>query len=440
MGATLFPGADERQPEGKELGARRGAPRLVKADRRQVLLRPTDLESLVPAEHRVRAIWAFVETLKLDLFYEDIRAVEGHGGRPAIDPHVLLALWVFATIEGVGSARHLARLCEEHAAYQWICGGITPNHHTLADFRTKHVDVLDDLLSQSVAVLMKAGAVKLERVAQDGLRVRAHAAAASFRSRDALETCLEEAREQVRRLRDEIDDDPGRGSRRSQKAQERAAKEREARVAEALSQWEEVQRRRSDGDASQARASTTDPEARVMRMADGGYRPAYNAQFACDTSSQVIVGVGVTQSGSDVNQVPPMLEQVRRRTGRRPRRLLVDGGFASREAVESCEAQGVALFAPPMKPRAGRRPGCARPGDTPALRTWRRRMAQPAAAKTYRHRAASIECVNAIARNRGLRQLLVRGVEKVRSVLLLFALAHNVFRAYTLQPALAARA
>ena len=361
--------------------------------------------------------------------------MEGGVGRPAIDPKVLLALWVYATIEGVGSARELARLCEEHAAYRWICGGITPNHRLLADFRSDRGEEIDALLTQSVGVLMARGLVTLERVAQDGLRVRASAAAASFRSKGALARCLNEAKEQVKRLKDEIDDDPGAGAKRSRASKERAARDREAAVAEAVRQWEEVANARKDGDEAQARVSTTDPDSRVMRMPDGGFRPAYNAQIACDVESQVIVGVDVTRSGGDMRQLPPMLDQLEERYEALPREMLVDGGFASRDAIEQASGRGVTVYAPELRnPRRTRPAGAVDHRDTEQIAAWRRRMASPEGKAIYAQRGASIECVNALARNRGLRAVLVRGIDKVRSVVALFALAHNVMRSLSLPP------
>lgn len=434
MGGTLFPGADERAEPTRER-ARAGAPRLVRPERKQTLLQACDIDSLVDAEHRVRAVWAFVDALDLSALYARIAAVEGHVGRSPIDPKLLLALWVYATIEGVGSARELAALCKEHGAYRWMCGGLTPNHRLLADFRSNRGDEIDALLTQSVAVLMSRGLVKLEQVAQDGMRVRASAGAASFRGKDALKRCLAEAKEQVRRLKDEIDDDPGAGAKRSRASRERAAKERESAVAEALRQWEEVADGRSDGDETKARVSTTDPDARVMRMADGGYRPAYNAQIACDVKSQVIVGVAVSKSGSDYHQLAPMLEQVKRRARSKPRAWLADGGFADLASVEHAARRKVELFAPEMSGvHRTRRRGEPRESDSKAVAAWRARMATRRAKRIYVGRGASIECVNAIARNRGLRALLVRGVGKARSVIALFALAHNVLRSLTLAP------
>jgi transposase len=412
------------------------SPRVLRPNRAQLELRPTDLESLLPEDHRARAVWEFVEGLDLTALYERIRSVEGHAGRPAIDPAILMALWLYATVEGVGSARALARLCEQHDAYRWICGGVSVNAHTLSDFRVAHEAVLDELLTKSVARLMEAGLVTLRRVAQDGMRVRASAGAASFRRRKRLRELEKEARQQVEALRRELDDDPAATSRRQAEARLRAAKDRQARVKRALAEMAEVEAKKAPEEKSEARVSMTDPEARVMRMADGGYRPAYNAQFATDTAAQVIVGVEVTNEGSDQGQLEPMLDQLDERYETTPADALVDGGFIKLEVIERVTARGCRVYGPVPTPRdPDRNPHRPLPKDPPAVAAWRERMGREAAKQIYKLRAATAECVNAISRNRGLRQLPVRGRRKVRTVLLWFALAHDMMRELALQQA-----
>lgn len=420
----------------------RGRPRLQRPHRDQVELRPTHLDALLPPDHRARAVWDFVEGLDLSALHARIRAVEGHPGRPPVDPAILLALWLYATLEGVGSARALARLCEEHDAYRWIAGGVGVNHHTLADVRVDHADVLDGLLTASVAALVVDGLVTLERVAQDGVRVRASAGAASFRRRDALDAALADAETRVATLRAELDDDPAATSRRVAAARERAARERLERVRHALGQLPalEAAKRRNGKAPGDARASTTDPEARVMKMADGGFRPAFNAQLATDTASGVIVGLDVTDVGSDQGLLGPMVRQLERRHGRAPAEVLVDGGYVSLEDVGALADShcGTALYAPPTTPRdPARDPFLPLPDDHPAVAAWRVRMGTPEAKGIYRQRAATAELVNAQARNRGLRQLPVRGLARARAMLLWFALAHNLVRTVALRRATA---
>jgi len=442
MTDTLFPLAPAEVARDDSRSA--AAPRVQRPNRAQLEFRPVDLESLLPADHRARIVWEFVEGLDLSGLYAEIRAVEGSAGRPAIDPAILMALWLYATLEAVGSARAIERLCEQHDAYRWIAGGVSVNYHTLAEFRVAHVEVLDRLLTTSVATLMAEGLVELTRVAQDGIRVRASAGAASFRRRARLETCLAEATAQVAALKQEVHDDPGATARRQEAARHRAARERQARVAKALAQLSEIEaKKRGAAAQAQARASTTDPEARVMKMADGGFRPAFNGEFATDTGTQIIVGVAATNAGSDLGELVPMVEQLDGRYGQVPAEMLVDGGFASHEAIAqvSGPAIGCTVYAPVPKPKDPTRERYhACPGDSAAVGAWRARMGTAEAQTIYKERAATAECVNALARNRGLRQFPVRGLSKVTAVLLWFALAHNLMRSVALRATAAAPA
>lgn len=396
------------------------------------------LEDLLTPEHHARTVWQFVQGLDLTALLEPIRAVEGRPGRPATDPQILVSLWLFATIEGIGSARALDYLCTHHHGFRWLCGGVSLNYHTLSDFRVDHLEFLDDLLTHSVATLMEQDLVDLNRVAQDGLRVRASAGAASFRRRPTLEQCLQEAHTQVERLRAELEADPAQANRRQQQAQERAARERAERVQAALARLPELEAKKKAAAKDQARASTTDAEATVMKMADGGFRPAYNVQFSTDTSTQIIVGVDVITNGSDQGQLPPMVEQIHTRFDRYPDAALVDGGFAKHADIEALSAPDKAcqVYAPVQKPKDARQDRYApHPDDSPAVAEWRQRMGTKEAQALYKERAATAECVNALARNRGLRQVLVRGLAKVKAIALWYAIAHNLLRAVSLRAA-----
>jgi len=415
-----------------------GVARVLRPNRAQVELRPCDLESLLPEGHRARIVWAYVEQADLSRMYAGIKAVKGGSGRTPIAPEILFALWLYATVDGVGSARAIARLTQEQDAYRWICGGVQVNHHTLSDFRGEHGAALDGLLTDSVASLLAVGAVKLKRVAQDGMRVRASAGAASFRRRGTLERCLDEARTQVETLKRQLEDDPGELTRKQQAARTRAAREREEKVRKALERLPELEQIKVNQGkkADEARASTTDAEATVMKMGDGGFRPAYNAQFATDTASQVIVGVEVATTGSDMAQLAPMVEQVAERCGQQPADWLVDGGFPAHDQLAAVADQ-TTVYAPVPKPKdPATDPHVAKPGDSEAVAAWRQRMGTEEAKLLYRERAATAECVNALARHRGLIQLRVRGKDKARCVLLLHALAHNLMRTFALVPEL----
>lgn len=399
--------------------------------RNQVEMMARNLDSLVAEDHPVRAIWALVERLDLSAFYAPIKAVLGGPGHPASDPRVLVALWIYACVEGVGSARQLDRFCHEHDAFRWLRGGVPVNYHLLADFRVEHGAALDDLMSQVLATMMAEGLATLKRVSQDGMRVRACAGASSFRREKKLRQCLAIAQAQVQALASEVSSADRPVSQRQQAAQERAAREREARVQKALQELPKVQaaktgRRKGD----EARVSTTDPEARVMKMPDGGFRPAYNVQLATDAGSQVVVGVAVTNHGGDGHEAPPMLEQVQNRTSVTPEDYLIDGGFATLDTIDKLSKAGTRVYAPTQPPRGSKRTQAEpRSTDTPAVAKWRARMATEEAKSIYRERAATSECVNGCLReHQGLQRFLVRSSAKVLCIALWMALAHNFLR------------
>lgn len=405
--------------------------RYATANRTQVELRPVDLEALLPPGHAARLVWRFAEGLNLSVFYAAIQAREGGPGRTPIDPRILLAVWLYATIDGVGSAREVDRLCTSHDAYRWLCGGVSVNYHTLSDFRVAHQAALDDLLTQSIAALRHKGIVTLARVAQDGTRIRASAGAGSFRREGTLQECLREARKLVERTQRQGEG----GASPSEAAQARAAAERLARVEEALAELPAVAEAKHRNRAKGApRVSTTDPTARVMKMCDGGFRPAYNVQFATDHDSDVIVGVGVTNAGNDQQQLTPMLAQVARRVGC-PAVMLVDGGYVSHPAIDTATAQGIEILAPVPRRRGTDEPVPIQSDDSAAVAAWRTRMATETAKAQYRWRGAIAERINADVRtHRTLNGVLVRGLTKVHTWALWVALAHNMMRAHGIVP------
>jgi len=415
-------------PPGTEAPA--GEARYETANRSQIELTPTDLEGLLPPGHAARLVWRFVEGLDLSAFYAPIKAREGHAGRPPIDPKILIALWLYATIDGVGSAREVARLCAAHDAYRWIRGGVSVNYHTLSDFRVGHHAALDALLTQSIAVLLDRQVVTLHRLAQDGTKVRANAGVRSFRRGERLRACLTMARQQVERAQRQ---DDGAVAARDRAAALRAAEERLARVDAALAELPAIEAVKQRNRSTRVpKASTTDPDARVMKLSDGGYRPAYNVQFATDVDGQVIVGVDVTNVGSDQRALIPMLDQVQRRTGRVPTEVVVDGGYVTTTSLVTAAARAITVYAPVPKGRHA--PGSG-PDPDPAIVAWRTRMATDDAKALYKTRASTAERINADTRtHRGLTHLPIRGLPKIQTWVLWIALAHNVLRAMAIVP------
>jgi transposase len=431
-------------------------PRLRVPQRDQVELHWKSLDQLLEPDHPVRSVWAAVCALDLSAWLNEIKAVEGHVGRKATDPRLLVALWVYATLKGIGSARELDRLCgsqEGCLPYQWLCGGVSVNYGMLARFRSQGGEKWDDLLTHIVATLVAAGLVSLERVAQDGMKVRAHAGTSSFHGRGSLEEALEAARQQVEMLKAPAEQEGSQASgERPQRtpaeraARERAARERQQRIEEAMRQCEELQRQReatakqSGRKVGEARASTTDPESRNMKMPDGGTRPAYNVQFTTDTATGVVLGVEVTNAGTDGGQLPPMLDQLEERYEQVPDEALVDGGFVTIDAIEQADALGCTVYAPikneKKQAEQGKDPYARKKGDSDAVADWRSRMGTEEAKTTYKLRGQTAEWVNAQCRNRGLWQMPVRGQSRCRIVALLYAIAHNIVVGARLRAAL----
>jgi transposase len=429
-------------------------PRLRLADRQQ-LLSPMTIDDLLETDHPARAVWRFCEGLDLTVLYDRIRARGPIAGRPPLDPRILVALWLYATLVGVRSANALANLVIHHDAYFWLAGGLFVNAHTLSDFRVQDGDFLEQLLSHSVNTLRQQGLVDLDRVAQDGIRVRASAGAASFRRRETLAKLLQEAQAEVQRLEQPEDGVPAHEqpepSAQQRGARRRHAKERAERIRQALTRMPEREAKKAKArkkkpkqkegtkGAQAARVSTTDPQATVMKMADGGYRPAYNLQFSTACQGQVIVGVEVVTEGTDQGQLPPMLDQIDGRFAQRPKEALVDGGFANHEDIDKVQKgeTGCKVYAPVPEPKKeGVDRHEAKTSDSQEVAEWRTRMGTAAAKEIYKQRAATAECVNAQARNRGLIQFVVRGLQKVKAVALWFATAHNLARGLALQPLL----
>lgn len=435
-----------------------GRPRLREPMRDQIELRAVDLDSLIGLDHPARLVWAYVARLDLSALEDRIKAREGRPGHPPISPRLMLALWLYATSEGVGSARALAALCVSHDAYRWLCGGVSVNYHTLGDFRLAHLALLEGLLIENVAALAAAGVIDLDGLAQDGVKVRAGAGAASFRRRKTLKRHRRQARRLVERLAAEVDDDPGASNRRIEAARERAARERLARVEQALAELDKIEAERGRRNKAKAkrtapeqsppapddetekaapRVSTTDPQARVMKMADGGFRPAYNMQIASAVESQIVVAVDITANSSERGLLRPMLEQIEQIYDTLPRTYLADGGFTKNDDTEWAADNGVLLHCPPIKNKHNTDPLAPRADDPPGVAAWRRRMRSPAGKARYKRRPIA-ECIHARFRQWGLHQLTVRGPAKARTVLLWYALTNNLFQAHRLMQRAAA--
>jgi transposase len=319
--------------------------RLKPINREQMVLRPMDVERLVPEDHEVRAIWEFVGRLDLSPYYEEVDAVEGEAGRPALDPQLMVSLWIYAYSKGVSSGREISRLCEYDPAYQWLTGLEPVNYHTLSDFRVGHKEALDELFTEVLGLLSAEGLISLERVMHDGVKIKACASADTFRREGRIRANLEVAREQVEQMGDpRTAEEVGL---RVAKARQRAVREKKERLELALMEMEKIRATKSSkAEKQEVRMSMTDPEARVMKQSDGGYAPSYNAQISTDAKEKVIVGVGVSQCGSDYEELVPAEERVEETMGSAPEQMVTDGGFVSRENILAMEEKGIDFIGP----------------------------------------------------------------------------------------------
>jgi transposase len=406
---------------------RKGKPRIAEPQRRQgVILYELPEDRLAPT-HPARVLWDVVDTLDLSKFLDGVKATEGRPGRPTLSPQMKLVLWLYAISTGVGSAREIVRLVETDAAYRWIVGDRKVSHQTLSMFRGEHGAALDELMTDILASLIHKGVLSLELVAQDGMRVRAAASAPSFRRYESLQGCREQAALHLKAVLVQADDPEL--TRAQQAARAAGARDFQRRVEEAISMVTELQKTRRPSDKP-ARASTTDADARVMKMADGGFRPAYNLRMATAGSPfggpRTIVGVQVSNVGSDMSAITPMLAEIQRRTGQLPSTLLADANHANHDCIRTATADGVtALVAVPER---SQQPG-ARGDDHPAIVAWRARMKTDEAKQLYRARAGLCELTNAHTRtHHGLDRFFVRGLEKVTCVALLSAIASNLLQ------------
>lgn len=404
-----------------------GAPRIAEPQRVQGEIRFEVPDNMVPASHPARLLWIVLGTLDLTAFGAKCEAVEGKAGRSLKSPRMMLTLWLYAISKGIGSAREIARLVKTDVAYRWIVGDLEVGHHKLSVFRVGYGEALNTLMTDVLASLMEKGLLVLDLVAQDGTRTRAAATAPSFRTYGSLLHCREQASLHLKAVLASAGDPEH--TRAQQARREAAARDFQERVDAAIATAAELQKQRKPSEKP-ARVSTTDAEARTMKMGDGGFRPAFNVQYAVAGSElggpRTVVGVQVTNIGSDMGSLTPMAEQIEARTGELPRVMLADGGHAKNEDIVSMKAKGIDVLVPP--------PDSAKSieqlkldGAAPELIAWRERMETPEAKELYRARAGLAELTNAHQKSHhGITQFLVKGIAKVTSVVLLSAIASNL--------------
>jgi transposase len=428
--------------------------RVIGPDRAQLRWEMVDLDSQLPDDHRARLVWAFVEGLDLREFYDRIKARDAVAGRPATDPQVILAVWLYATLEGIGSARAIDRLCQQHAAYRWLCGGAPINHDLLATFRRENSALLDRLLTQSVTGLIAEKLVSLEELAIDGTKVRAWAGRGSMSKRKRLERIEQAVAERIAELKSELDKDPGEPERRRKRRALQAAEERAERVKRAQQRLAELVQEQAarakthakeEAEKSEPKVSLSDPEVRSMRLADGAVAPAWNVQVV--TSGGFIVGIDPTDRRKDGGLAPGLVENITERCGRVPQRVLADTTAMTQEDIVKLAENypEMKVYCPPPPERTDvtaetlRKRHWRRRREPPPVQAWRARMASEEGQDTYRRRKLT-ERAHGIIKNRGMSRFLVHGREKVRAVCLLQALALNLCWANTLRRRIAAAA
>jgi transposase len=419
----------------------KGRKSIQQPSRNQIEFKITSLDELISEDHRARDVWEFTSKLDFSAFFDEIKIPEGCGGPQTKDPRVLMSLWLYATLEGIYSARHIDRLCREHYAYIWICGGVSMNYHTLSDFRTSGGDKFRILLQESIALIWQSGIWQPETVAQDGTRVKANAGSGLFKKDATLGEYLEEANQLVNKLEKELAENPAAFSAREKAAKQRAAKERKDRVEKAQAELEKYRNARAasskanhnaftEKESNNLRASLTDPESRKMKMGDGGFRPAFNVQFATSTDKKVIVGVDVVNT-LDPGTLVPMMQQVAKTFEEigcpMAKSWLADSAYANKKDVAESEEtfSEITLYSPPV---ANNKHDALTPRqtDNQAMVRLRKRMGTEEGQARYRDRSSTAEFANAVVKNHGMKEFLVRGLEKVKQVALLYAITHNM--------------
>lgn len=413
--------------------------RLLIPERLQVEMRVAALDDMIAEDHQVRFIWEFVNKLNLSKILNKIKSVENGPGRSATDPRIFLSLWILAIIEGIGSARTIERYCEEHLAFKWICGGVSVNYHSISDFRANHGEELDNLLTESVAILIHKGLVNLKRVSQDGMKVKAHAGKGSFHREPTLKDSLKIAKEQLIALNKELEGSLSDYSERIKAAKRKVAEQRVSKIQDSINELEKYRQQKektlikerkklSESVKQEMRTSTTDPECRKMQMNNKGYSPAYNIQFATDHKNRAIVGFDVTNNASDYGQLSCMLEQIQNRYDRNPDEILADSGYFSHADIEKASKIGknTLLYVPPRNPDSY----LTTKGKSKVIIDLEQRMINPLVKTMYKERASTAEWTNATNRNRGLWRFCVIGLKKVKAVVCLFAITHNMLLAY----------
>jgi transposase len=419
--------------------------KLIEPCREQMEMQFNYLDMLLPPEHLARSVWEFVEAMDTRPCFAYVNTFVGFDGRSTTNPKILLAVWIYSILDGNSSARKLEILCKNHNAYKWIVGGAPINRTMLADFRSKDSMKFEDLLTNCLAVMVKAGLIKDEDFSQDGTRVKANAGFKSFRREESLQKLKEEIKLYIKELVNEVPESAY--EKREKEKKIRIKTERLKRIEEALNNLEKERiikkengdknhNSPSEEDLKNVRASTTDPYVRKMKMGDSGFRLAYNVQFATGMDSRVIFGVDVVTT-LDPGTAPIMLAKVHSRLAKlkmsAPKNWVGDAAYSGKEDVNVIAEifPNCSYYAPPQVCK-GVDPKKHRRTDTEAIKKWRDMIDTDETKEIYKKRCSTVEFSNAQVKNCGLRQFLVRGISKVKGMALLHAIAQNISRYFDL--------
>ncbi len=309
----------------------------IPPNRQQLKFMQIDLEKLIPEDHPVRFFWRVCEGLEMRSLYEDYKIKEWSAGRPANDPKVILCLWVYGIREGINSTRELAEACKSRADFMWLCGQITPEYRSLAYFRTGHNKAIEKAFCELTVALKKVGLIKMKDFYQDGSKIRANVSVKTFKKRDKLEEELEEAKRAYEEfVRGEVEGE------KKRKKIERKIKEIEEAI-KMVNKIEEKRKKLGKKDREkyppqEARASEVDSECQFMKIDNRG-EPGYNAQIVVDGESELIVGKGVSNNATDVNELIPMIEGLKEnlKIEKIEGKYCSDSGYYSNENIEEAK-------------------------------------------------------------------------------------------------------
>lgn len=401
------------------------------------------LDDLVPEDHKVRLIWDFVSQMDLSACLEEISSYRGSVGRSRTDPKILMTLWIYTIIDGNTSARKLEELCFNHDVYKWICGGVSVNRTSLAEFRSANPRKFNELLVKCLAVMVKNDLISDSDFSQDGTRVKASAGNNSFHREDSLKKLEEKLTAHIENLRKEEKVSLNIYERRKQERKEKLTIEKRNRVKAALETLERARREKvinakrnhkkvTEDDLKNVRASTTDPEVRRMKMGDSGFRLAYNVQFATGLDSRVIYGVDVV-STLDPGTPPRLMAQVQECLKslnlKGIKRWIADTAYsATTDIITAAQLFPNCLYYAPPNPSIGVDPKKPRKKDFKAMLDWRERIGTEETNELYKKRCSTAEFSNMHVKNRKFVEFSVRGLVKARGMALLHAIAQNVAR------------